>query len=433
MNQVIKNGLLEFNATNVTSFKEDLHISFRATPLSRPNTPREVSSMMSKPERLLPALAIMGANASGKSNVLKAMDWMRMFILGSFNATDPLGRITREPFLGTDKAKPSRFEIEMIIDGIWYRYGFEVNDEVVLKEYAHWAPKGRKVLLFNRDGQDVILGSRNRPIWRVASTLMRENALLLSAGAFQKGNSDARKLYNWFRNNLLLADDETSIFRREYTSRMSKDAQRQHVIKELLHAADLGLSDLKIMENLLEENSSSAPKASGALSDSDDNFDDEPEIIYVHTLDGKEYEFDEALESKGTLAWVSLIGPVFDVLVEGGILLVDELGDRLHPSLVQQIINLFQRPETNPNFGQIIFNTHSLAILGDLDGERLLGRDQIFFTEKDFSGSSRIFRLSESAPRNDEAIPKRYMDGIYGGVPILDFQRYVAALERIEK
>lgn len=428
-----RNGLLEFNARNVLSFGEDIQVSFRETPLSREDTAQDISSTFKYPERLLPALAIMGPNASGKSNVLKAMSLMGQFVLTSFNSENPLGSIARKSFMGTNRTESSIFEIEMIIDGVWHRYGYEINDDIVLSESAYWAPNGRRILMFKRVGQDVTLGTKNRAAWKVGLTLMRENALLLSAGAFQPGNPDARTLYSWFLNNLLLADDRTSYLRRHYTSVMSKNKKREHLVRELLQAADLGLSDLIVKE---DTNKPKDVKKSKRRSDEEKSSAEaakQDEIVYIHTLNGEKYEFDESDESKGTLAWVSLIGPIVDALIEGGVLLVDELGDRLHPALVQQIINLFQRADTNPNFGQLIFNTHSLAVLGDSDGKRLLGRDQIYFTEKDFSGCSRIFRLSDLAPRNDDAIPKRYMEGIYGGVPVLDFQRYVAALETTEK
>jgi len=406
-----------------------MNISFRETLLSEKGASRSIFSTFKKPAQVLPALAILGANASGKSNVLKAISSMRQIVVESFGTKNPVGEIDRVAFAGSHKDESTAFEIEMIIDGIWHRYGFEVDDERVLQEYAYFAPRGRRVLMFKRERQEVTVGTNSKAKWRIARSLMRENTLLLSAGARVADHSDALLLFRWFLDNLWLADDESLSRRRVYTSRMTNDIGREEAIRELLQAADLGLTNIKLKETSNLDFQPEPGNETVASPDSLKNDDQPSELIYVHNFNGEDIEFDESQESKGTLAWTALIGPIFDILIDGGILLIDELGDSLHPILVQQIIKLFQQRETNPNFGQIIFNTHSVSVMGDVDGTRLLGRDQIYLAEKDYSGRSKLFRLSDLAPRAEEPIPKRYMEGSYGGMPIVDFNRYLATLE----
>ena len=130
-------------------------------------------------------------------------------------------------------------------------------------------------------------------------------------------------------------------------------------------------------------------------------------------------------ESQGTLAWIGLLGPLFDTIQAAAAILVDELDASLHPHLVQQFIRLFQNPKTNPGGAQLIFNAHDPTILG-YGGRRSLGRDQIWLTEKNADGATTLCSMAEFQPKRDEALGRRYLQGRYGGVPVLDpaeFQR----------
>lgn len=128
--------------------------------------------------------------------------------------------------------------------------------------------------------------------------------------------------------------------------------------------------------------------------------------------------------------WLGLVGPVVDALAHGLVLLVDELDASLHPDLSMQIVRLFQDPETNPHRAQLVFNTHDASLLGDLGGTRLLGRDQIWFAEKR-GGASTLYPLLDFGPRKGEAVSRRYLDGRYGGRPILAEGDFAAAAQLI--
>lgn len=340
--------------------------------------------------------------------------------------------IPRKSFRGAPPTKPSSFEIEVIIDGIWYRYGYEVDHHSVLKEWAYFAPKGREVPLFEREGQEITFGTQNLGEWKTPKEHLRQNALFVSTGA-QYEDPNVTPLYNWFRTNLLIVEDDTTDRRQQFTSRLYLDPQSHEAIKELLQAADLGLSDLRVTARDAEaiDRKKKIYQAAGlTLTDEDLETND---INFVHRVGEGQVVFRPFQESKGTIAWLSLIGPIYDALQTGSVLLLDELGDSLHPALVQQIIGLFQRLETNPNFGQLVFTSHSISVLDQARGVRVLGRDQVYFTEKGYTGGSTIFRLSDLAPRLDDSISKRYLEGGYGATPMLDFQRFVAALEASTK
>jgi len=157
---------------------------------------------------------------------------------------------------------------------------------------------------------------------------------------------------------------------------------------------------------------------------------DELGVRLIHEGSDGKVDLDADDESFGTLVWFGLIGPVIDALSRGTVFLTDELDASLHPSLVRQLVRLFQDPVTNPRRAQLIFNSHDATILGDF-GARQLGRDQIWFTEKTRDGSTRLYPLTDLDPRKDEAVGRRYLAGRYGAVPILSDQEFSAAAELI--
>lgn len=131
----------------------------------------------------------------------------------------------------------------------------------------------------------------------------------------------------------------------------------------------------------------------------------------------------------GTRVWFGLIGPVVQALESGSVFLADELDASLHPALVTELVRLFQDEDTNPRRAQLIFNSHDATLLGDTVGAPLLGRDQIWFTEKSNDGSTRLYPLVALEPRKQEAVGKRYLEGRYGATPILSPQEFASAVE----
>lgn len=440
MSKSISTALLEFRAENVSSFKEAIHLSMRGSVFSKPDVLQVVSSNAKnkKPLTALPVLAILGANASGKSNALKAIRQMRNMVLGSFKAA-PESQIPRTRFKGLGPEAPSKFEVEIIIDGIWYLYGYEINDHVVLNEWAFYTPNGVKARLFERVGQEKVLTrAQNKREWSVAETLMRPNSLYLSACA-QIEHPDTRPLFEWFRNNLRYTEAGQVQNDKVTTLESFKSPETKAVALALLQAADFGITNLKITKP--EPEVSEAVKRlwkfmndDGLLSDKKHSTDSHPmpplpdNISFLHRLGDDILQFDSTEESQGTLTWFSTIGWVLTALTNGSVLVIDEFGASLHSNLILEIIRLFQNPAVNTKFAQLIFTSHSLIVLSPSPGGTLLGRDQILIVEKDNFGCSSIFPLSDLSVRNDEPLMKRYMEGLYGGIPILDFERVSSVL-----
>lgn len=431
-------ALVGCRARNARSFRGEMDLSLQATNLAEKRFVREVPWREGgQPLRLLPVAGLFGANGSGKSNVLKVMDDMRRLVLASFRGSRPTGGVVRRPFLldPVSRQGPSSFEIDVVVGGVLHGYGFEVDDRRVLREWASRYPHGREALLFEREGDDISFGPTERGRSRAAAKLLRPNALLLSTAA-ATNHPTLTGLYAWFERNLLLAEAETRPFRQALTTGMLDDPEQREKVLALLRAADLGITGAvkrefdpavrdrirQAMRILFEDEGD--PDGEGFAFE-------ELGVRLIHRGAEGDVELDPHEESLGTRVWFGVVGPAVLALTQGSILLADEADASLHPALVAQLVRLFQDPSTNPRRAQLIFNSHDVTLLGDSTSDQLLGRDQIWFTEKLDDGSTRLYPLTDLDPRKEEAVARRYLAGRYGAVPIISDQEFDMAAELI--
>ena len=423
--------LLAFRAENARSFKDEIEMSMLATALAEKQYVCEVPWREGgSPVRVLPAAGVFGANASGKSNLLKIMADMRRCVLSSFRSGVPGGGMPRWPFrLDEESATlPSRYEVDIVLAGVRHEYGFEIDDDRVVHEWAYRYPKGKAALLFQRQGDNIDLGSAERPRSRKVLDLVRPNSLFLSTAA-AAGHPILLPLYQWFGRNLRLAEAGSRRSRQMLTAEMLDDESQKESVLRMLRAADLGITDARkqpldptvqevvrrMVRAFLEtedESEQDASQVSNATTEL-------TEVRLIHRGVGTEVGFDRMDESLGTLVWFGLVGPVIDSLRRGAVLLADELDASLHPDLVEHLVRLFQNPETNPKRAQLVFNSHDTTLLGGAVDDRLLGRDQIWFTQKLNDGRTQLYPLTRFDPRKQESVGKRYRGGWYGAKPIL--------------
>lgn len=434
-------ALLTFGARNVRSYWNDVHFSLVGTRLSDAGILRSLSIAGTRtPVGVLPAAGIFGANASGKSTVLRAMADMRAVVIGSFRQGDRQSKIHRHPFLlhkgGAER--PSRFDVDLVLKGVRWQYGFEIDDQRVLDEYAYYYPKGRQALVLRRDGGGRLeFGPTFRSSGHTLARLARSNALLLSVAGAASDDSTGKSLeitssigplYSWFRNSLRLMERRNMEPRIAVTADRARSLEARDDVLALLQAADLGIADMEIFKPDLDPKAAELLKRAFRIIEGhgDTPREGQEEKIVIGELvrlkhmgrDGP-VVIDPEHESQGTLVWVSLIGPVLEALERGATVLLDELDASLHPHLAQRLIGLFQDPYTNPNCAQLVFSAHDVTILGD-SAQRTLGRDQIWFAEKEGDGTTALYPLADFRPKGDEAIGRRYLQGRYGGVPVLD-------------
>jgi hypothetical protein len=322
---------------------------------------------------------------------------MRFLVLQSFRQA-PTAEMPHRPFR-LDPAcedRPSRFEIEVVLEGVRYEYGFEFDRERVIEEWAFRYPRGRGALLFERRGDAVEYGATERARSRAVRQLLRPNALFLSTAA-HANHPILLKLYEWFSRNLPIAEAASRASRQAFTLQILEDESKRESALELLRAADLGITGARKYE--LDEETRERFRRIARILAGEEEAEGQPAELLLEDL--------MLLQHRGV-----------------AVFLADELDASLHPALVAQLVQLFQSKETNPNRAQLIFNTHEVTLLGDTTGDRILGRDQIWFTEKDNEGATRLFALTDLDPRKDEAIGKRYLAGRYGATPILSKERF---------
>ncbi|GAA1995313.1 ATP-binding protein [Nocardiopsis rhodophaea] len=392
--------LLRFRTANVRSLRDEQELSFVAPPSEAAASARTVETGAGEDIDVYPVLGIFGANASGKSNVLTAMVQMRNAVLNSYAQWASYRGIPREVFALDAKAveESSFFEVDVLLDGVRWTYGFELGPERVTGEWLHSYPQGRRQVWMDRDVEREdefrFPGTRIKDRARLARTT-RPNALFLSRAATDN-HPQLLPLFYWFQRNLWLINPEDDRSQREaYTAQQLSSVRRER-IEELLRVADLGITGVRI----------------------DPRADAEGRVQLLHEgHQGTAAAFDWEHESFGTRSWFALLGPVLLALDEGAVLLLDELDSSLHPRMAAEVIRLFRDPMVNAGGAQLVFTTHDVAVLQTPAGVRLLDPGQIWLTEKDRTGATELYPLTAAEPGEEEDLPRSYLSGAFGGVP----------------
>lgn len=418
--------LIEFSVTHFLSFSEKQTLSLVADSskeLEATHTFLPVGK--AKLPRLLNAVGVYGANASGKSNLLRAMSVMRDIVLSSAKesqAGEPIrGIVPHASF--TDK--PTEFEIIFIVAGVRYQYGFATTRERITEEWLFAFPAGRSQQWLSRvydvDSKkyewtiNATQVKGKRELWKNAT---RDNALFLST-AVQLNNEQLKPLFEWFGQNFGIGT--TDVISPARTLELCKNSEGKLRILEFLNTADISVNDVELLEKEL-------PFASTRLSTREvkqmilRDLGNEMEKLKVmevefshQTSEGKRFQLPISLESSGTRRLFENAGMWLHVLEKGLVVCIDELETSLHPLITRFLVALFHHPEINQNHAQLIFTTHDTTIL-DTD---FLRRDQIWFVEKDNHQSTRLYPLSDFSPRKNEALQKGYLQGRYGALPYI--------------
>lgn len=403
------------------------------------DSPESVMRVQGLNVGVLRAAAIYGANASGKTNVIKALEYMSSVVLHSHRHWPPEGPIPRDPFLLDEEARRgvSAYEVDVLIEGTRFSYSFALNDQEVVTERLDAYPIGRKTtkrqMWFQREGRAFTFGKNLRGDKSAIERITRPNSLFLSAAA-QNNHEALLPVYRWFAEKLTHVQKDREPFHIE-TLRICQEPKIKQTLVELLKEADLGIVGLSVREvdifpippemdgedrAIAEEIRESLQKFMGRLSDKrspgQQAWKKRQVLSLIHRGSSDVgVPLGEEDESAGTLAYFGLLGPVLRTITFGGVLCVDELDASLHPLLVRQLVDTFNNPEVNRNDAQIIFTTHDTNVLGNAS----LRRDQIWFTEKDTQGCTHLYPLTDFTPRKGENLERGYLQGRYGAVPFV--------------
>lgn len=416
---------IEFTVGNFLSFKEKRTLSFKAGSITE--LPGNV--VISNDIKLLRSSVIYGANSSGKSNLIKALSCMRNLILSSVKLNDN-EELDFTPFLLSDcEEEPTSFEIIFLLNNKKVRYGLEYNLEGIVKEWLYTQQGSKKeIIKFIRtiDGIGVTKDFKEGEGKEISTN---DNRLFISLVA-QLGGGFSKAIIEWIRSYNVISGLDHEDYN-NYTLRMlHRKIKGCEESLSLFKKLQLGFSDVITKESEYDVNDFptelSDDLKSKILKDSKGKTHISMKTIHnsydeYGSVTGKVNFSVNENESEGTRKIIDLSGPIFDTLILGTMLIIDELDAKLHPLITIQIIKLFNSPETNPNNAQLLFVTHDTNLLKS----ELFRRDQIWFTEKDNVEQTDLYNLIEfkmpdgSKVRSDGNLERNYIRGRYGAIPFI--------------
>lgn len=413
--------LVEFRVKNFRSLRDEQVLSLVASTDKTLLDTHALSTGLRAAPHLLKSAVVYGANASGKSNLIKALQYMRGVVLESAAVIQPGQTYSVQPFrLDVGSAsQPTEFEVTFILNGVRYQYGFAMTSQRIVSEqllvYKAFKPQRWFERRFDAEsGKDVyefgpsLKGAKS--LWEGAT---RSNALFLSMAV--QLNSDAlRPVFDWFANRLVIFNEQSPLSP-QFSVQMLKHEAKRKAICDFLRAADISIAEIDVATKQAMVHNFHFDLATGKREEeaSEQAID---EVRFHHVTEQGEAVFDLMDESSGTRNLLFLTGPILDILNKGLTLVVDELDTSLHTLLVQALVRLFHQVEVNTGGAQLIFTTHDTSLL---DAYGLFRRDQIWFVEKGPDQSSSLYPLLDFSPRKNEAFERGYLQGRYGALPFL--------------
>ena len=410
--------LIEFHVKNFRSLRDEQTLSLVAAADKTLQEHNTISSGIKAAPLLLRSAVIYGPNAGGKSNLIKALQYMRGVVVESATLIQPGQSFNVQPFKldGASSEQPTEFEATFVLNGVRHQYGFALTAQRVISEYLLVYKAFKPQLWFERKydskaGRDYYEFSSNlkgsKSVWEGAT---RPNALFLSM-AVQLNSEQLRPVFDWFVNSLVIFNDITPLSP-QFSVEMLRKPEAKQAICNFLTSADISIADIDVVTRRVSGQSVHFDIAAGKTEVKEED-QDINELFFHHvTKQGKAtFRLDD--ESMGTRNVLFLIGPILDILEKGITLFVDELDSSLHPLLVRRLVELFHNPSLNDKGAQLVFSTHDTSLLDS----NIFRRDQIWFVEKDGEQASKLYPLSDFSPRKNEALERGYLMGRYGGLP----------------
>jgi len=373
---------------------------------------------------LLKSVAIYGANGSGKSNLVKAIITMLIFIRDSFK-NELIGRAIIEPFaLNHENPNlPTFFQLVFLYNNVRYRYGFEVYRNEVKSEWLFGTPDKKEVYFFTREGSTIQINEKQFVEGKELANKTSVNNLFLNIAKAFNGNV-SKRIVDFLTGSILVsAGINDSSFRETTLDIMKFEHFKQHILS-FMNIADFGIQEISnrktIIKNIPE--GVSEDLLNQILTDNGEVVVSKRTVLDEngHKLLDKEWIMDDH-ESDGTQKIFNYSGVITTTLMSGMALFLDEFDARLHPMLTKKIVEMFNSPILNKNGAQLIFVTHDTNLLDNT----LLRRDQIYFTEKNKMQETVLYSLADfKGVRNDASYEKDYINGKYGAIPFLgDFEK----------
>jgi len=413
--------LLQFSVENFMSFKD------KATLSMTPGKGDELSDNIinTKECNALKSAVLFGANASGKSNIIKAFTAAIMTIRESsaLQIDQPLLRIVPFKLDKLSASKPTSFEFIFEAEKVKYIYGFSATQTRIVEEYLYAYYSIKPTTIFERTNDTYTFKADKKTLESLAEKNNSNKLFLATATNWNYERTKAP--YLWFATLIDTFDTSNGWMADINAFLEDKNDVQRNFTERLLEIADINIADFGVNEFDVPKEQIDAMMKDPVIRAL---FENAPEgamsksytVSAFHNIreGGKEksYSLDMAEESRGTQNLFYMSSHLKRAFETGKTLIVDEFDAGLHPLLLEEIIRMFHDPEINTGNAQLIFTTHAINLL-DLD---IFRRDQIFFTEKDAeTAASELFSLDDFSVRKSENIRNGYIYGRYGAIPMI--------------
>lgn len=441
--------IVEFKIQNFSSFNSEQVFSMVSSSATKENLSKQNTISINKYgiNSVLKSAAIFGANAGGKSNFVGGLHAFKSIVLNSLTAPASQGFDIIIPFLIKSNAYdiPTEFEVTFLSGEAMYRYGISIKNSKVHEEWLYWTKSKRETNLFHRFGQKIKTNNRSFPEAKSFQALLndenyvektREDVPFISVLA-QFNGEKSKVIIEWFTKLHLISGISDTGFRTFTTQLFEESLSFKTWALEIL--SSIQINDVKVVETKeggdinLDSNNNTATEEKNIAS-SINHFlkkkkliSKKIEIVKTNPSDNKNYQLPLLFESDGTQKLIYLLGPIWDVITKGDLLVIDEFDNRFHSLLSKHLIKLYH--SQNNNQSQLVITCHDTNLLT----KDLLRRDQIWFVEKNHSHETQLYSLleyKEYYTRKNDSYSKDYLLGKYGAIPL--FENIKELLEGID-
>lgn len=396
--------LCQFTVKNFKSIMDEVTFDMQAMAISE-HEDRVINDKDG--EVYLPVSVIYGPNGGGKSNVLKALQYMVLKVLRPLYATNDNGEVIFsrrkmiiEPFAFSERTKnaPTEFEVFFRTELAEYRYMLAVKKDAVVYERLDRVKLDtkRRSGLFKRDGDGIEMKGAFDKL-KVSEDLSETLPLLSYLGITYKKNEVVNDVLRWFEDGIEFLNYGNPA--QELSMAVSRTGNLKKLMLDMIQEMDLDIVDFRIEEE----------------------GESHVEIFTKHSIDGYEQELNLEEESSGTQKLFGLLPFIAESLTKGTVLVIDELDAKIHPVLLRHIIMMFNDMSINKHKAQLIFTSHDLSTMNS----NVFRRDEIWFAAKGRNQNSKLYSLVEfknekgESVRKDAKYDKQYLEGKYGADPYL--------------
>ncbi len=392
--------ILNFTCSNVRSIRDSVTLNLRAST----DDTFENNLIYFDGERINPACAIYGSNATGKTSVLTGIAIMQNMVITS-HLLQPGDLLPRTPHR-LSQEKPTEYEMEFVWKNLRYIYTFSYDNQRILKETLYYAPNGRMGIIFNRDGNKIKVNERFSRIETLCKEKLSQNKLVLSLVVNNLNYEELTNAFLFYKDGLVVLMNDNDNWLEYSASKLEHDKGIREIFLKFLKDTGSDIVDIKAKsEQRLVTSAELPPDIPQAFKAMLLN---KPSVFTTVRTIYKNFSLDLVEESMGTQKLIRMMCPIMDIFQKDKTFVCDEIESHLHPLIVRQVVTRFIRGKTSE--AQIICATHNVEML-DLN---LFRRDQIYFTDinPDYHRTT-LKPLSSFQCRKDENVQKKYLESKY--------------------